>query len=104
MIKYAEAGKEAIAAQESANNIAMAKIQAAMTEAINKASGNSTNDDGGTVEKLKELEEFKERYHEINNEISYQKSLIKSVGTEIDRAYGVDKLSKYTKKLEALNK
>lgn len=55
-------------------------------------------------EDAKTLEEIEDRYHEITREILRQSDLLDDIGNDLDRAYGIDKLRKYKREWEALNK
>lgn len=55
-------------------------------------------------EDAKTLEEIEDRYHEITREILRQSDLLDDISNDLDRAYGIDKIRKYKKEQEALNK
>ena len=65
--------------------------------------GSKSGGSGSKSKELKELDEFDTRYHEINEEIEKQDRLLKKINTDIDRAYGTEKLEKYQKSIKALN-
>jgi len=65
--------------------------------------GSKSGGSGSKSKELKELDEFDTRYHEINEKIEKQDRLLKKIDTDIDRAYGTEKLEKYQKSIEALN-
>lgn len=69
-------------------------------------SGSSKDNTGKTYdeEDAKTLEDIEDRYHEITREILRQSDLLDDIGNDLDRAYGIDKLKKYKKEQEELNK
>jgi len=81
-----------------------------MADAINQVIQSLIDDftsdsgDGGgkslSKQKLSTLDDFRERYHEINLEIEEQDTLLKKTDTLIGRTYGPDRLKNFQEKIK----
>lgn len=56
----------------------------------------------GNKQQLKDLDDIKERYHEINRQIERQDDLLDDISNNIERTYGISKLKNYARELDAL--
>lgn len=91
------------AANENKNTIGALKGLVAALEGVDN-SGLQFKGSGGSGSKDKDLKEVKDRYHEINREIKEQSRLLKQLNSDVDRAYGIDKLNLYDKNIAAMEK
>lgn len=107
---FSAMGKTSVLGRGGANNLGVKTLDSGVLNPNLIETDNIRNKEksskGGEKqqEELKDLEDIEERYHEINRQIERQNDLLDDINNSIDRAYGGNKLSGFSKQLAALTK